>query len=138
MDNTVESGTFWKLHVWPKDRPDMSKRVPAASGGELDRLVLELSTFATEFVTFFESCVVANVSPETTSVGRIERILLVQGNNTTTITDFWLFLDGLVSGDRGVLDAIRERYSLEAEELGNYSRAGLWDTSVHQIASELK
>jgi hypothetical protein len=138
MDNTVKSGTLWKLHVSPKDGPDPGKQLSDASDDERDRLVLELGTFATEFVTFFESYVVPNVDPEFSRAGRIERILLIQGNNTSTVTDFWLFLDGLMAGDRGVLDVIGERYAVEVEQLGNYTRAGFWDTSSHVVAGEEK
>ncbi|MFI5954565.1 hypothetical protein [Cryptosporangium sp. NPDC051539] len=126
-------GVLFELHIWPKDGPDLSLLVPDATDEEIPALLGQLESLADEFVAYLRDEIVPGLETTPTRFGHIDRVTLLRGDVTTTVTDFLLFLDGLVDGDGGhgntpgVIDRIAGKFSVRATPRHVFNEAGSWD-----------
>ncbi len=129
-ENAAIRGVLWKLHVSNKGEPDPSLLIPDAVDDELSKLLEQVQTIADDFREYFNSTVVPNIDLSPRRIGIIDHLSLLEGQNDTSVTDFFLLLGGLVAGGDLVVDQIRVRFDVIAESLGNWGEAGRWDVPV--------
>jgi hypothetical protein len=128
-ENTAIRGVMWKLHVSSKGQPDPSLLIAGAVDDELTRLLRELQGIADDFLQYFSEVVVPNIDLSPVRIGVIDQIALLEGQNTTNVTDFLLLLGGLVAGGEKVIEQARVRFDVRAEPQGSWGEVGLWDVS---------